>query len=89
MLASAPYTMHRETSVPVMLRLHTNAGPQQPSQLINVTVRRELLNLHRGHSDSNMISTDTSNTKQGEQMMCGMCRELTTDWTRLNPIVAS
>ena len=72
-----------------MLRLHNNAGPPQPSQLINVTVRRDLLNLHRGCSDSNMSSTDNSNTKQAEEMMCGMRRELTTDWTRLNPIVAS
>ena len=87
--STGPVHDARETSVHVMLRLHTNAAPQQPSQLINVTVRRELLNLHRAHSDSNMTSTDTSNTKQGEQMMCGMCRELTTDWTRLNPIVVS
>ena len=45
MLADALYRMHTEKYVEVMLRLHPNVAPQQPSQLINVTVRRELLNI--------------------------------------------
>ena len=89
MLADALYRMHTEKYVEVMLRLHPNVAPQQPSQLINVTVRRELLNLHRTHSNSNMTSTGTTNTKDDEQMLCGMCGEVTTDWTRLTPIVVS
>ena len=36
-----------------------------------------------------MTSTDTVNTNDNEQLVCGMCRELTTDWTRLTPIVIS
>ena len=89
LLAAAPYTMHREPYVEVMLNIHTNVAPQQPSQLINVTVRREVRNLHRTHSNSNMTSTGTTNTSDAEQMVCGMCREVTTDWTRLTPIVVS
>ena len=76
-------------NVEVMFNIHTNVAPQQPSQLINVTVRREVLNLHRTHSNSNMTSTGTTNTNDAEQMVCGMCREVTTDWTRLTPIVVS
>ena len=87
LLAAAPYTMHREPYVEVMLNIHTNVAPQQPSQLINL--RRDVCNLHRAHSHLNMTSTGTTNTSDAEQMVCGMCREVTTDWTRLTPIVVS
>ena len=74
-------------NVEVMFNIHTNVAAQQPSQLINL--RRDVCNLHRAHSHLNMTSTGTTNTSDAEQMVCGMCREVTTDWTRLTPIVVS